>query len=394
MTRIVIDAIFFQINEWSGIAKQWGSLLASIDSYLVKNPHLGIEIYLLIRGESKSLRTAKYQQIRKLPISFYDYRSAISDYQNLGDLCRRIEATVFISTYYTLAYGVPNIGVAYDFIPEHLNVIRTHHSWVAKALYMKSLSCILVNSESTARDASIYYPNLDPAAANVFYPSIEPLEFRAISPSESSAFRSRYKLHFPYIAIVGNRTNYKNIGLLNSGLQRRLPGQGPLPLGIVMTSGEELNPEEIVVYSQHFSFGVQRLNLASDELTCLLNGAEMLFYPSLLEGFGYPILEAMAQGCPVITTASTSIPEILRHAEPDEYRIIGGYDGSEALDSIVNFMHSRQRVSPATIGRLKEAFGGNDVPRFLRRIQELTRTARPPLDDYVPACLTLDGLLA
>jgi glycosyltransferase involved in cell wall biosynthesis len=209
-----------------------------------------------------------------------------------------------------------------------------------------------------------------------------------------STFRSRYALQFPYIAIVGNRTNYKNVSLLISELEHRKTDQRPFPLGIVLTSGEELCRDEINIFSRNFTFGVHRLKLSSDELTCLLNGAEMLFFPSLLEGFGYPVLEAMAQGCPVITTGSTSIPEILRHAQPEDYRIISGYDGEEALKAIITLMHKRRRVSESTITRLKQAFGADETPRFLNRIQQLAPTARPPLYDYVPACRTLDGLLA
>jgi glycosyltransferase involved in cell wall biosynthesis len=394
MTTIVIDAIFFQINEWSGIAKQWRNLLAKIDTYLEQNQQENIRVFLLLRGDSETLRSAQYKQIQKLPICVFDYRSALSDFEHLGHLCRELGTTAFISSYYTLAYDVPNIGMSYDFIPEHLNVIHTHHSWVAKALYMKSLSCTLVNSKSTARDASLFYPNLDPAGENVFYPPIEASEFRLIEPKELGSFRSRYSLHFPYIAIIGNRTNYKNVGLLTSALERRDPYQRPLPLGVVMTSGEELSRDEINLYAKHFTFGLHRFNLRPDELTCLLHEAEMLFYPSLLEGFGYPIVEAMAQGCPVITTGSTSIPEILRHTEHDDVRIISGYDPEEALRAIVSLLHGRRRVGADTIARLKEAFGRDESGRFLGRIQELARTARPPLDDYLPACLSLDGLLA
>lgn len=394
MTTIVIDGIFFQVNEWSGIAKYWRNLLDDIDRSLDQGSKHDFRVFLLVRGESRVLRDRQYKHIHKLPISFFDYRCALSEFEQLGNLCRDLGATAFISSYYTLAFGVPNVGMAYDFIPEHLNVIHTDHSWVAKALYMKSLSCTLAISESTARDAPLFYPGLDSSRESVFYPPIEDDEFRAISRSEVGAFRSLYGLQYPYVAIVGNRTNYKNVNILASALKCRDSNQHPLPLGIVMTSGEEISRDEINLYSRNFTFGVRRLSLTPANLTCLLNGAEMLFYPSLLEGFGYPILEAMAQGCPVITTGSTSIPEILRYAESDEYKIISGYDGNEALEAIISLMHSRRRVSASTITRLKEVFGRNEAPRFLKRIEELAQTARPPVDDYLSACRTLDGLLA
>lgn len=394
MTTIVIDGIFFQINEWSGIAKYWFNLLADIDKHLDQNPQQNVRIFLLLRGKSNILRTTQYKRIHKLPISFFDYRSAFSDFAQLGSLCRELDASAFISSYYTLAYGVPNIGMAYDFIPEHLNTIHTHHSWIAKAVYMESVTCTLAISESTARDASLFYPHLESSLEDVFYPPTKATEFKPIDSSEARHFRKKFSLAFPYIAIIGNRANYKNIGLLATALARRPSNLQPLPLGVVMTSGEEPSQEELSLFSRHFSFGVHRHNLKSDELTCLLHEAEMLFYPSLLEGFGYPILEAMAQGCPVITTGSTSISEILRHAQPDEYRIISGYDSEEVLPAIISLAHGRQRVSTETISRLKKAFCCDHSDRFLSRIKDLIQTAQPPLDDYLPACLVLDGLPA
>ncbi len=57
-----------------------------------------------------------------------------------------------------------------------------------------------------------------------------------------------------------------------------------------------------------------RLVLAGDapieELVALYNGAEALLYPSVYEGFGMPVLEAMACGCPVITSDRSSLPEV------------------------------------------------------------------------------------
>ena len=47
-----------------------------------------------------------------------------------------------------------------------------------------------------------------------------------------------------------------------------------------------------------------------DELACLYSGARGLLYPSLYEGFGLPILEAMASGCPVLTSDCTAMPEV------------------------------------------------------------------------------------
>ena len=128
MKTLVIDGIFFQINEWSGIAKYWTNLLDDIDSYLSTN-YAEITVYLLVRGNSRPLRTKSFINIKILPIHYWDRHAILSDYIKLGQLCKDLNADAFISTYYTLAYNVTNIGFAYDYIPERLNKIDSHPSW-------------------------------------------------------------------------------------------------------------------------------------------------------------------------------------------------------------------------------------------------------------------------
>ncbi|MEW6041429.1 MAG: glycosyltransferase family 1 protein, partial [Elusimicrobiota bacterium] len=54
--------------------------------------------------------------------------------------------------------------------------------------------------------------------------------------------------------------------------------------------------------------------IPSDAMVYFYNNAELLVYPSLYEGFGYPPLEAMACGCPIVASNTTSIPEVVGNA--------------------------------------------------------------------------------
>jgi glycosyltransferase involved in cell wall biosynthesis len=73
----------------------------------------------------------------------------------------------------------------------------------------------------------------------------------------------------------------------------------------VMNEVEKLGIQEFVHFLGHIS---------ESELVCLYNGARLMVYPSLYEGFGIPPLEAMSCGCPVITSNVTSIPEVVGQA--------------------------------------------------------------------------------
>ena len=75
---------------------------------------------------------------------------------------------------------------------------------------------------------------------------------------------------------------------------------------------------------------LKRLDLSDTELIKAYSGAAALIYPSLYEGFGMPVVEAMACGCPVVTTHHGS----LREVAGDAALIISGYDESEMLAAL------------------------------------------------------------
>lgn len=391
MKTLVIDGIFFQLNEWSGIAKYWRTLLSALDALASRDPDL--RIVLLARGKSDTLRNTSYRAIHILPIAYFDPVCALSDFSELGQLCRALDASAFISSYYTLAYGVPNIGMAYDFIPEAMGWME-NHVWKVKEIYMRSLEHCLSISKATADAASLYYPNLHSSAADIFYPPMSADECRATSSESIRELRLRHKLNYPFAAVVGHRGDYKNVELLSAALRHRPAEARPLALGLVATAGEPLHDNDVQLFNRHFQFGLRRLQLNQDEMPVFLSAAELLFYPSLLEGFGYPVAEALVQGCPVITTGATSIGEILEHAEPSDYRLITGHDSNEALHAVISILHARRRVSDGTRERIRNAFCKQEADRFLQRLLTLAAGAAPPRQSHLEACLSLDGLLA
>jgi len=391
MKTIVIDGIFFQLNEWSGIARFWRTLLNDLDRKLEDVESL--RIFVLARGSSTTLRGDQFQHIQILPVAYFDPLCALSDYKELSYICRALEADVFISSYYTLAYGVANIGIAYDFIPEAMGWMN-NHIWKLKEIYMRSLRHCLSISRSTAYCAELYYPNLTSDNKDIFYPPITKGETRTIAKAEINQLRQSHGLNYPYVAVVGHRYDYKNVNLLMRALETRPSYSSKISLGVVATSGEALTDQEMELFQQHFQFGIRRVELDSTDMPTFLNAAEVLFYPSLLEGFGYPIAEALAQQCPVITTGATSISEILEYAESEDYKLISGHDEKEALLAIIDITNKRQRASATTAARISQAFGKVDALAFVHRLLTLSEAIAPPLEPELPGLLAIDGLLA
>lgn len=388
--RIVIDCVFFQINEWSGITRYWMNIIEDLDNICSGTDNL--DIYLLVRGKSRTLRRQNFKAINVLPIAYFDPICAFSDYEELGSLCKVLNADYFLSTYYTLAFDVANIGISYDYIAESMKWMDSH-IWKLKEIYMKSLTKIICISKSTKLFASLFYQNLNEKDCDVLYPSLSETECLLVKETNIKELRAKYNLNYPYIAVVGHRGEYKNFGLLTDYLETRNRNQLPLNAGIVVTSGEELSKREEELYSANFVNGIKRISLSNTEMPVFLSAAETLYYPSLLEGFGYPILEALIQGTPVITTGSTSISEIIMHTRGDEAIIITGYDPQESFIALVKSLNQKLEVSEESIQRLKEKFKrstGNELLKILSNADPLNTIVD---SDKFSQSLSLDGII-
>jgi len=121
----------------------------------------------------------------------------------------------------------------------------------------------------------------------------------------------RHEPGYPYFFCVGNRKAHKNEARL---LQAFAAAQLPSPTRLILTGSpspelltimHDLNIEDKVVFTG-------RVN--EEMLASLYRGATALLFPSLYEGFGLPVVEAMASGTPVLTSTVTSLPEVAGEA--------------------------------------------------------------------------------
>jgi glycosyltransferase involved in cell wall biosynthesis len=120
-----------------------------------------------------------------------------------------------------------------------------------------------------------------------------------------STLLSQHRFERPYVFILGSRARHKNIQLI-LGLAQALDQLG---IDIVVTGGKAnifAGDEQSAPAPNVRSMGF----VNDDDLAALLTGALCLVFPSFTEGFGLPIVEAMALGCPVISSDRASMPEI------------------------------------------------------------------------------------
>lgn len=142
-------------------------------------------------------------------------------------------------------------------------------------------------------------------------------QYRIIEDHERlGKMRSKYGLHKPFMyypAATWPHKNHKRLLAAFRIMKDRHKFEGQLVLtGIAMQSNSEIL-QEIVRLDLEDTVKVLGY-LPHDDLPHIYNLARLLVFPSLFEGFGIPLVEAMASGCPVACSNVTSIPEVIRDA--------------------------------------------------------------------------------
>ncbi|MFN5064018.1 MAG: glycosyltransferase [Pseudomonadota bacterium] len=293
--RLAIDGVFFQLNS-TGIARMWHSILAHWSASGVLS-----EVLLLDRGGTMpSIPGASY-----LKIPLYSIGQSDTDRSMLQSILDQYEIPLFASTYYTSVHHTQSLQLVYDMIPEVLGFdIAREPAFIEKHAAFAKAKYFVCISENTQRDLHRFFPSIPKSASKVVYPGVDTTRFKAPTASDVVALHTKYGITKPYFLMVGSGGGYKNAVMLTEALSH-LPSQHGFEILLVTRSGIPGELAEAVAQGM-----VRAVALSDDELRSAYGGAIALVYPSMYEGFGLPILEAMACNCPVIANDTASIPEV------------------------------------------------------------------------------------
>jgi len=174
-----------------------------------------------------------------------------------------------------------------------------------RARQFQIADAIICPSESTRRDLREFY-NVPESKTFVVYHGVPQMRNHPGAPAEFVSNR-------PLLLYVGSRASYKNFPVLLRGIAAAgLKGEFDI---VVVGGGAPTGAELGLIGEMGLGERVRFIPYASDPfLAELYSQARLLVYPSLYEGFGFPPLEAMSFGCPVLAARSSSLPEICRNA--------------------------------------------------------------------------------
>jgi glycosyltransferase involved in cell wall biosynthesis len=209
--------------------------------------------------------------------------------------------------------SIPAVLTVHDLIFRHL---PTHHKplnrWYLDAtmpLYCRRADHIIAVSENTRRDLVAAY-GVPLEKVTVILEAADP-RFYPRSVEMVTAARKRYGLPPRYILFVGTIEPRKNLSRLLAAFET-IHADG-LTDGLVIVgrpgwlydsffAALEVSPVRDAVVLPGY--------VADEDLPAVYTGAQALVFPSLYEGFGLPVLEAMACGTPVVTSCASSLPEV------------------------------------------------------------------------------------
>jgi len=209
--------------------------------------------------------------------------------------------------------GAKRVSTIHDVIPFTFPKSSTRLDWLIYRFWLpiavRRLDLIITDSNHSRRD--IVRQLRVPGSKVITIPCASSRRYRPLDRSEYKDVLSSFGLDFPYILCVGSPVPRKNVTRLVEAFARLRRWSGKWKLVIAGAGNWKRSP----VYET-----VERLDLADNvhfagfvnerDLPALYNGADLFVFPSLYEGFGLPVLEAMACGTPVVASSTSSIPEV------------------------------------------------------------------------------------
>lgn len=260
------------------------------------------------------------------------WRKAFFTQTRLPGLCRRLHAAILHSLQFVAPLRLPCASVvtvhdlAWQVFPGTVEEPRRTYYQLVVPPTLKRAAAVVTNSEATAADVRRLHPGVPEIRVTPFgTPTWVAEQVPEVPPEDVAGFGSR-----PFFLFVGTLEPRKNLEGLLEAYSRVLDRPGDWP-ALLLVGGRgwrdsglrrRIEPLQKAGHLQVLDY------CGTEKLGALYRAAVALLFPSLHEGFGFPILEAMALGLPVLTAGNGAMAEVAGEAallvEPQDTEALAG----------------------------------------------------------------------
>jgi len=308
----------FSRNSISALVQQYPE-----DQYFLFNP-----------GSSKPLYMTPNSTVEVRPDTFWwKFWKSMWRRYHISSLVKQTKLDIYHGLSHELPVNIEKTGVKLIVTIHDLIYLRfpEFYPTIDRKIYdnkfrhgCKTADRIHAISEQTKRDVVELF-GIPEEKISVIYQSINPIFFEEVSQERKQEMRKKYQLPKKFILSVGTIEPRKNLLGLLEGMTL---SKTYLPVVVVGKSTDYQHKVQKFIEADLNRLQVYFLSrIQDDELAVLYQMAEVMVYPSLYEGFGLPVAEAQASGCPVITSKTSSLPEVggdaAKYVNPEKPEEIG-----------------------------------------------------------------------
>ena len=277
----------------------------------------------------------------------------------LPALARRLAIDVVHSPHYTMPLASPAASVVTlhdatfftDAVLHSSVKARFFRTWTRTALSRATL-CVVPSHATRSELARV--TKVRPRAVEIIEHGVDVERFHPPSPEEVAAAREAVGLgNTPYVAFLGALEPRKNVPALIRGFAKAVERRASPPaLVLAGQPGWDTQVEKALDAAPRRLRVIRAGYLPFRTLAGFLGGADLVAYPSLGEGFGLPVLEAMACGACVLTTRRLALPEV--GGDAVAYCGVGAGDVAIALSELLDDPSRRAVLAASAMRRAKE----------------------------------------
>lgn len=308
--RVLIDATAVPANR--------GGVGRYVDGIVPALVAAGVDLVVAVQRRDVEHFAASSAEVVPVP-SAVERRAVrfVWEQTGLPRLARRVGAQVLHSPHYTRPrlLGVASVVTLHDATffshPQLHDRSKARLFTAATRSAVKTADALVVPSAAT-RDEVLRNVGGDPGRFHVAYHGVDPAVFRPVPVEERHRVAGSLGLGAtPYVAFLGTLEPRKNVpALVRAWVQVASASDTPPALVLAGAKGWDAEIDAVRAQVPDGLHLVVPGYLPLDDLAPLLGGAQVVAYPSLGEGFGLPVLEALACGSCVLTTRELSLPEV------------------------------------------------------------------------------------